>query len=188
MQRKQLLDTINGSECRFATNASASAILQDLLSHLLPTQYGFIVMTIASSNESFKEVAQNKYGCRVIKCALQDLERTVYGEVDRSAAEKQSARDSLTRLLCRLTDNCTELTNHRYGSRVIRCAIRSKNLSAVRDYIIRRSVLGHVEALYRNDFSLKVVQLSLKHASPELKDQLMAKIDGARSSREHSAH
>lgn len=55
----------------FGSDVMISVVLQKLYVLFPPTQYGFVVTEITLSKANFKQVVENKYGCRVIQFALQ---------------------------------------------------------------------------------------------------------------------
>ncbi|KAL4003036.1 Pumilio-family RNA binding repeat protein [Acanthocheilonema viteae] len=175
--RVELLNKLSGSECFLAVDSCATHVMQKLFALFPPTKYSFIVIALTLSKENFKQVVQNKYGCRVIQSALEELEisacTTRYAS---SPNEFKAARRLLNKLLRRLTENCMEFTDHQFANYVMQHVITSEFHPEARDYIIKHSILSNVLTLSQEKFASHVVEKSLKHASPKVLHCLMSEI------------
>uniref|UniRef100_A0A0R3RTG4 PUM-HD domain-containing protein n=1 Tax=Elaeophora elaphi TaxID=1147741 RepID=A0A0R3RTG4_9BILA len=175
--RVELLNKLSGSECFLAVDSCATHVMQKLFALFPPTKYSFVVIALTLSKENFKQVVQNKYGCRVIQSALEELEisacTTRYAN---NPNEFKAARRLLSKLLRRLTENCMEFTDHQFANYVMQHVISSEFHAEARDYIIKHAILSNVLTLSQEKFASHVVEKSLKHASPKLLHCLMSEI------------
>uniref|UniRef100_A0A1I7V920 PUM-HD domain-containing protein n=1 Tax=Loa loa TaxID=7209 RepID=A0A1I7V920_LOALO len=90
--------------------------------------------------------------------------------------EFKTARRLLNKLLRRLTENCTEFTDHQFANYVMQHVITSEFHPDARDYIIKHAILSNVLTLSQEKFASHVVEKSLQHASPKVLHCLMGEI------------
>ncbi|OZC08707.1 hypothetical protein X798_04255 [Onchocerca flexuosa] len=175
--RVELLNKLSGSECFLAVDSCATHVMQKLFALFPPTKYSFIVIALTLSKENFKQVVQNKYGCRVIQSALEELEIATYTtRYVNIPNEFKTARRLLNKLLRRLTENCMEFIDHQFANYIMQHIITSEFHPEARDYIIKHAILSNVLTLSQEKFASHVVEKSLKHASPKILHCLMSEI------------
>ncbi|VDN04302.1 unnamed protein product [Thelazia callipaeda] len=175
--RVELLSKLDGSECFLAVDSCATHVMQKLFALFPPTKYSFIVIALTLSKENFKQVVQNKYGCRVIQSALEELElASCTARFTNTPNEFKTARRLLNKVLRRLTENCVEFTDHQFANYAMQHVITSDFHPEAREYIIKHAILSNVLTLSQEKFASHVVEKSLKHASPRLLQCLMSEI------------
>ncbi|VDO23724.1 unnamed protein product [Brugia timori] len=175
--RVELLNKLSGSECFLAVDSCATHVMQKLFALFPPTKYSFIVIALTLSKENFKQVVQNKYGCRVIQSALEELEISACTtRCANTPNEFKAARRLLNKLLRRLTENCMEFIDHQFANYVMQHVITSEFHPEARDYIIKHAILSNVLTLSQEKFASHVVEKSLQYASPKVLHCLMSEI------------
>uniref|UniRef100_A0A158QMH2 PUM-HD domain-containing protein n=1 Tax=Haemonchus placei TaxID=6290 RepID=A0A158QMH2_HAEPC len=138
------------------------SVLHSIMTTFPLNHWQFIIEQFIRKKEELFEVAENKYGCRVVQLAI-----------EKSNKRRPQLLDSL---MAHLVANCERLACNEFANYVIQHVIKAGPLSDYRDRLIEECLLRNLLSLSQEKYASHVVEKALEFAPPALLAEMMDEI------------
>lgn len=164
-----LLDLHNCDLVALCTDQNANHVVQKIMTSFNLPQWVFIVEHFDRNCDDLFNVAEDKYGCRVIQLIIEILS-------DANQKLNKSRSSILEKLLDQLVSNCERLASNEFANYVIQHIIKSSALADYRDKLIEECLLKNILSLSQEKYASHVVEKALEFAPPVLLAEMMDEI------------
>lgn len=169
---RKLLAELREADCvRMSVDQNANHVVQKIMETFPVDMWNFVVVSFMRSDAQFFEVAESKYGCRVMQLAIETL---TDNKRDRENVDMKDGL--LKRLLNRIILNCERLAAHEFANYVVQHILGTPSLFEYRDAIIEECLLRNLLSFSQEKFASHVVEKALKHASADFLKEMMEEL------------
>ncbi|XGW29866.1 hypothetical protein V3C99_009147 [Haemonchus contortus] len=169
MKSLLMLELHNKDLVELCTDQNANHVVQKIMTTFPLNHWQFIIEQFIRKKEELFEVAENKYGCRVVQLAIE-----VLSDTNRKSNKRRP--QLLDSLMAHLVANCERLACNEFANYVIQHVIKAGPLSDYRDRLIEECLLRNLLSLSQEKYASHVVEKALEFAPPALLAEMMDEI------------
>uniref|UniRef100_A0A1I8C0G0 PUM-HD domain-containing protein n=1 Tax=Meloidogyne hapla TaxID=6305 RepID=A0A1I8C0G0_MELHA len=169
-----------GIEFQLITDQNGNHIVQYIVNNLQPQIY---LKFIESLNESvgLKQVVENKYGCRVLQCALEKVILICHQSngQQRDANNKSAAYEILHLMISTVLQNARSLAEQEFGNYIVQAILKDDFLARQRSYIIKHHFMSNILELSQGKYSSHVIEVAISHADEKSLEAMFFEVFGS---------
>uniref|UniRef100_A0A914LNL4 PUM-HD domain-containing protein n=1 Tax=Meloidogyne incognita TaxID=6306 RepID=A0A914LNL4_MELIC len=169
-----------GIEFQLITDQNGNHIVQYIVNNLQPQVY---LKFIESLNKSvgLKQVVENKYGCRVLQCALEKVILICHqnNAQQRDTTNKSAAYEILHLMISTVLQHARSLAEQEFGNYIVQAILKDDFLARQRSYIIKHHFMSNILELSQGKYSSHVIEVAISHADEKSLEAIFFEVFGS---------
>ncbi|KAF7632629.1 Serine/threonine protein phosphatase 2A regulatory subunit [Meloidogyne graminicola] len=183
-QRVKDLMTVrfSGIEFQLITDQNGNHIVQYIVNNLQPQIYLNFIESLDKS-VGLKQVFENKYGCRVLQCALERVvlicrQNNGQETPQQQREAKNAAYGVLHLMITTVLLNARSLSEQEFGNYIVQAIIKDDFLARQRSHIIKHDFMTNILELSQGKYSSHVIEVAISHADERSLEAMFLEVFG----------